>query len=272
MSDLEGRPTRWEDHTSPELARLAERDPVAVLPVAAVEQHGPHLPLSTDEVIGEGILRYALEATDGATPVLVLPTLAVGASAEHEAFPGTLSLDPATLEATIFDVGASLARAGIRRLVVSNSHGGNKAVVDLVGLRLRRDRDMLVVKTSYFRFARPDEVELPEREWVHGLHGGAVETAMMMHLRPDLVRRDEVRTFPSLGQELEGRLQEVRPEGTVPFSWSAEDLSPEGVTGDATLATAELGERLVAHYGSCLAAVLRDAHRFPLERLRGGAD
>lgn len=255
---------RWQDLTAGDVPDRVARDPVVILPLAAVEQHGPHLPLSTDLVIAEGILRAAFRALSDDIPALALPVQPVGTSAEHEGFAGTLSLDSRTLEGIVGDLGASLARAGVRRLVVSNSHGGNRAAVDTAGLSLRRAHGMLVVKAHYFRFERPAGVELPEREWRHGLHGGAIETAMMLHLRPELVREGEIRRFPSLGEELEGR---VGPEGEAAFSWSADDLSPEGVAGDATLADAQMGARLVDHYGSCLADVVRGAHRFPLERL-----
>lgn len=270
-------PTRqWHDLTAPELRARVQRDPVVILPLAAIEQHGPHLPLSTDRVIGEGILQAALSALAPDVPALVLPIQAVGTSVEHEGFAGTLSLGSRTLERLIIDIGASLARAGVRRLVVSNSHGGNRAALDTAGLALRRAYGMLVVKASYFRFGRPDDVELPESEWRHGLHGGAVETAMMLHLRPSLIRTDEIRSFATLGAELEDRGLGVGPEGAAPFAWLAGDLNAEGVSGDATLADASAGARLVAHYGARLAEVVRDAHGFPLERLggdspRGGA-
>lgn len=258
---------RWQDLTTEEARAWIERNPVVILPLAAVEQHGPHLPLSTDLVIGKGILRAAFRALPDHVPALALPVQAIGMSAEHDGFAGTLSLGARTLEDVVADIGASLARAGVRRLVVSNSHGGNRAAVDTAGLGLRRAHGMLVVKAHYFRFEPPASVDLPEREWRHGLHGGAVETAMMLHLRPDLVRDGEIRRFASLGEELEDGLSRVGPEGEAAFSWSAHDLGAEGVAGDATLADAEMGARLVDHYGSCLADVVRDAHRFPLERL-----
>lgn len=258
---------RWHELTTGELEGRIEDDPVVLLPLAAIEQHGPHLPLSTDAVIGAGIVDAAVDAVRGDVPVLVLPLQPIGTSPEHESFPGTLSLDPATLEGFLFDTGASLARAGARRLVVANSHGGNRAVLDTVGLRLRRMFDMLVVKASYFRFSPPADVDLPDEEWDHGLHGGAVETAMMLHLRPDLVRTGRIRDFPSLGRELEAELTHVGPEGAASFSWSAEDLGEAGVVGNATLADEAMGRALVTHYGACLADVLRDAHRFPADRL-----
>lgn len=264
------RHRRWHELTTEEVRTRIADDPVVLLPLAALEQHGPHLPLSTDAVIGLGIVDAALDAVAEEVPVLALPLQPFGTSAEHESFPGTVSLDPATLESFLFDAGASLARADVRRLVVANSHGGNRAVVDTAGLRLRRMFDMLVVKASYFRFPRPTDVELPDGEWEHGLHGGAVETAMMLHLRADLVRVDQIRSFSSLGHELEAELTHLGPEAATSFSWCAEDLADAGVVGDATLADAETGRRLVAHYGRCLADVLRDAHRFPVERLADG--
>ena len=238
--------------------------------LAAIEQHGPHLPVSTDRIIGEGIVETACQAAASDVPLLLLPTLALGTSSEHQAFSGTLTLDPATLETTLFDIGASVARSGLRRLVIVNSHGGNRAVVDLAALRLRTAVEMLVVKASTFRFPPPDDVALPDKEWTHGLHGGAVETAMMLHLRPELVRKDAIRAFPSLGEEMEATLTHLRPEGPASFAWTADDLNAEGVVGDATLADEQMGERLVRHYAAYLADVLRDAHRFPLERLSEG--
>jgi creatinine amidohydrolase len=151
--------------------------------------------------------------------------------------------------------------------VLSNSHGGNRFAMEEAGLRLRRRHGLLVVKASWFRLGRPDDVDFPEAEWRHGLHGGAVETAMMLWLRPDAVRVERVAEFRSLGQELEHTLRRLGPEGEASFSWLAEDLSASGVTGDARLATADAGRRLVRHYGEALADVVRDALDFPLDRL-----
>jgi creatinine amidohydrolase len=126
---------------------------------------------------------------------------------------------------------------------------------------------MLVVHASWFRFPRPDDVDLPEGEWRHGIHGGAVETAMMMHLQPDLVRSDQATNARSLGEELGETLRRLAPEGSASFSWLAGDLNPSGVVGDATLADADMGGRLVAHYGGVLAEVIEDARAFPMDRL-----
>lgn len=257
----------WSELTSRGAAEAGARDAVVVLPLAAVEQHGPHLPLSTDVEITRGLLTEAFRKLPDDTPVYALPIQEVGASDEHADHAGTLSLGADVLEEAIVAIGSSVADAGIRRLVLFNGHGGNRPTLDVAGLRLRRDQDMLVVKANYYRFPRPDSVVLPASEWTHGLHGGAVETSMMLHLRPDLVRRDEIARFTSLGEELADELEVVGPEGAASFSWLAGDLNPEGVTGDAGLASAEIGRQLVDHYASCLSAVLRDALAFPIDRL-----
>jgi creatinine amidohydrolase len=260
-------PLSWETATRPELSAASRHDPVAVLPLGAIEQHGPHLPISTDILIAGGILERALATTAARVPVVVLPRLVLGSSEEHLGLGGTLSLGDETLGRVLDSVAGAVAAEGIRRLVILNAHGGNKHVVDGAALRARTDHGLLAVKAHAFRFPRPEGVDLPEAEWRHGLHGGAVETAMMLHLHPELVRTDAVADFPSLGAELEGTLDVLLPEGPVSFAWTARDLNPDGVTGNATLATEEMGARLVEGYGAYLARVLADAARFPLDRL-----
>lgn len=257
----------WQSLTTADVHRAAGLDPVAILPLAAIEQHGPHLPLSTDLDIGMGLLASAFRHLSDDFPAWVLPPQAVGSSREHARFPGTLSLDPEVLSQVIDQCGEAISRCGIKRLLISNSHGGNRAAVEAAGLRLREERGLLVVKVSYFDFPRPEIQGLPESEWRHGWHGGAVETAMMLHLRPDLVRTGEVRGARSLGQDLEEALQRLRPQGPVSFSWLAGDLNRSGVVGDAARADAAIGERLVAHYGEALAQAIQDARAFPLDRL-----
>ena len=258
----------WHALTTVEAARLAERDPVAVLPVAAIEQHGPHLPLSTDLDIGLGLLARAFGRLPDDFPAWTLPPAAVGSSREHARFAGTLSLDPALLGAVVHAHGAGLARAGVRRLVLANSHGGNRAALDAAALGLRDELGMLVVTANYFLFPRPDGVDLPESEWRHGLHGGAVETAMMLHLRPDLVRTAEIETARPLGEDLERTLRRVDAgSDAASFAWLAGDLDRSGAAGDAARADAAAGRRLVDHYGAALAEVILDAREFPIDRL-----
>ncbi|CAH1749132.1 Creatininase [Thauera humireducens] len=259
----------WQDRTPREIAALAAADGVALLPLAAIEQHGEHLPLSTDLDIALGLIEAALPRVRAGLPVCVLPPLAVGLSLEHCAFAGTLSLSPETALAVIVELGERVAAAGFRRLVLFNSHGGNKALVDLAALKLRAAQRMLVVRANYFRFAPPPDV-LPADELRHGLHGGALETAMMLHLAPAKVRMDGIAHFDSLGREMarEGRL--LGPEGEAGFAWMAQDLNAGGATGDARLATPALGARLVEHFAGQLARLIEDAHAFDLARLADG--
>jgi creatinine amidohydrolase len=257
----------WHSLTTREVGDAVARDPVVILPLAAIEQHGAHLPLSTDLDIGLGLLRKAFDELPDDFPAFVLPPQAVGASEEHMGFAGTLSLAAGLLSDVIQQHGAALRACGVRRLVVSNSHGGNRHVMDEAALALRRRHGMLVVKANYFMFPRPTDVDLPEAEWRHGLHAGAVETAMMMHLRPGLVRTLPNHQGSSLGEELEATLRHLGPEGTASFAWLAGDLNATGAAGDPRLADEDAGRRLVAHYGKILAEVIRDARAFPLARL-----
>ena len=248
--------THWNDLTSPELEKLAALDPVAVMALGAIEQHGPHLPLATDLIIAEGLRDAALKSLSPKRPFLVLPSLAIGASHEHGNFAGTLSLTADQAVGVIRSVGESIHRAGIKRLVLINAHGGNHAVMTLAALDLRRRLGLLVVKASYLRFDPPEGVIAAE-ELRQGLHGGQAETAIMLYLAPDQVRIDQVRDFPSVAES--HRSDVLGPEHPAAWAWLAEDLNPAGVVGRASQATAELGKRLVAHYGNLLSRVLAEA-------------
>ena len=255
--------------TPTERRALAGRDPVAILPLGATEQHGPHLPLTTDNDINRGLLQYALSKVPSEIPIAVCVPVEIGASDEHldhpeeRGFPsGTVSIGADGLKTLILRQGRKLARAGVRRLVLHNSHGGNRHAMAIAGLDLRLASRMLVVSANWFRFDRPGDLDLPESEWRHGLHGGAVETAMMLHLHPDRVRTECIRRFASLGEDLAQTGSTIGPEGTAAFAWRARDLNPDGVVGNAAM-----GRRLVEHYGDTLAAVIRDARTFPLDRL-----
>lgn len=258
---------RWQDMTSREAAEFAVSDPVAILPLAAIEQHGEHLPLSTDLDIGLGLLDASACFLSADCPVRVLPPVAVAASEEHGSFAGTLSLSPAVVQSVITQCGEAVARTGCRRLMLFNSHGGNRQVADLAGLELRRAFGLLVAKLSYFRLPRPEGL-LPEAEWRHGLHGGALETALMMALRPDSVRVEALRPHESSGEAMAARFRLLGPEAPVSLAWLAEDLNPVGVVGDATLATPALGERLVAHYARLTAEAITELRACPLPAVR----
>ncbi|WFE72711.1 creatininase family protein [Halomonas sp. M1] len=255
----------WQTLTAPRLAAIAKGSPVAIMTLGAIEQHGTHLPLGTDLIIGEGLQAAMLDMIDPRVDVLCLPAVAVGASDEHAGFAGTLSLPAPLAIATLEAYGTSIARAGIQKLVLINSHGGNKAVMDLAALTLRKQFAMRVVKATYTRLPALKDAIDPE-ELRYGLHGGLLETAMMHYLAPSLVTLDGYQPTPP-AMPAPGAL--VSPEGSAAFAWLAEDLSAQGVAGDATGANAELGERLVKHYAAQLAQVVAEtAHLPPLTAQR----
>ena len=257
----------WSDLTTEDFADIDPEAAIALLPVGAVEQHGPHLPLGTDTRINEAIVRRVLERLPDDLTLLVLPTLAYGDSAEHGDFPGTLSPSPETLIRLWTELGAGVARAGLRKLVLFNSHGGQTQIVDIVALRLRMDRGMLVARANYFHFGTPAGL-FSETELAHGLHGGALETSLMLHLHPDLVREDELANFEPASVEMTQAFAMLRPEGPGAFAWASQDLHPSGASGDAAAADAEKGAQVLDHAAERLVTLLSDLRRAPLSLLR----
>jgi creatinine amidohydrolase len=261
------RSGRWQDLATTDFAGLDPERTVALLPVGAVEQHGPHLPLDTDSAIAAAIVARALPLVPDDLALLTLPLQAVGESTEHADFAGTLALEPETAIALWTEIGDSVARAGLRKLVLFNSHGGQTQIVDIVAQRLRRRHRMLVARASYFRFGVPDGL-VPEAEIAHGIHGGALETSMMLAVDPARVRMDRAKDFVPLSRAMAERNALLAPDRPVGFGWLAQDLNPEGACGDATLATAEIGEQLLAHAAERLATLVRELADTPLATLR----
>jgi creatinine amidohydrolase len=256
----------WQDLSTTDFAGLDPEATLALLPVAAVEQHGPHLPLCTDLAINRGILAEAAGRLGPDTRVLVLPAQAIGDSLEHAAFPGTLCLPPELLLAAWVGIGRAVARAGLGKLVIFNSHGGQLGLVDQAALRLRVEERMLVVRASYPAFGMPEGL-FAEDEIANGLHGGEVETSLMLHLRPDLVRRDALQHFAA---PVAGPGALLGPERPVGYAWASQDLNPAGAMGHAARADAARGSRAMAHLGARLAALLDETAAMPLASLKDG--
>jgi creatinine amidohydrolase len=242
---------------------------IAVLPLAAVEQHGPHLPLGVDTYIAEAYLARVRDLLPDELPVTFLPLQRVGISAEHLAFPGTLTFSAATAIAAWTELGQSLARAGLRKLVLVTSHGGNVAAMELVARDLRTRLNMLAVTVGWHRFGSPDGTFSSE-ERKHGIHGGDIETSLMLAAKPETVRID---TAPNAVPETIAMAAEFkwlgayRPAG---FAWMTQDLHPSGAVGDATLATAAKGDAALAHGAQAFVELLREIDGFDLARLRDG--
>ncbi|MCJ2057599.1 creatininase family protein [Methylobacterium sp. J-048] len=257
----------WSDLTTDDLARRDMRRAVAVLPVAAIEQHGPHLPLGTDAIIAEGYLARVHERVPDDLDVLLLPVQTIGKSDEHDEFPGTLSLDTGTALAAWTGIGTAIHRAGCRKLVIVTSHGGNSAFIDLVAGALRARFGMIAVTTAWARFGYPDGL-FPAEEIAHGIHAGGVETALMLALRPDLVRTDRIADFPPRSLAMVRDFTHLRAGRPAAFAWKAGDLHPSGAMGDARLGSAEAGQAALDHGAAAFVELLQDVDRFELD----GAD
>ncbi|HET7867687.1 MAG TPA: creatininase family protein [Burkholderiaceae bacterium] len=253
----------WQNLCTNDFTRVDPQRTVALLPVAAIEQHGPHLPLCTDASINEGIVSLALQRLPAGSSVLVLPALNVGDSLEHSAFAGTLNADMDALLGLWLSVGRCVARAGVRKLVIFNSHGGQRAHVDQVALRLRVECGMLAVRAHSFALGLPPGL-FDADELAHGIHGGAVETSLMLHLRPDLVRQAALADFPSLGRSLAARGGLLGVEKPIGIGWMMQDLNPAGACGNAADASATKGRAVLEHMAARLVALLGEVAEHPL--------
>jgi len=259
----------WTEMTWTDVAAGDTQRWIAVLPVAAVEQHGPHLPLGVDFYIAQAYIARVLPLLPADLPVTFLPTQPIGQSDEHRAFPGTLSFSARTIIGAYTEVGESIHRCGVCKLVMVTSHGGNLAAMDLVARDLRVRLKMLVVTCAWHRFGYPQGT-FERMELRHGIHAGDVESSLLLAHRPETVRQERaVAAVPATVKMAEDFkwLSAFRPVG---FGWMTQDLHPTGAVGDSTLATAQKGEQALAHGARAFVELLQDVDRFDLKRLADG--
>ena len=256
----------WWDLSTRDFAALDMASIVAIQPVGAVEQHGPHLPVRVDAAINEGIVKRAIELMPDDLPALVLPPLPVGKSNEHTTFPGTLSLSYETLARVWTEIGESVHGAGCRRIIYFNSHGGQPQIMDVVCRELRVKLGMLAVGCSWFRTVdSSDLIDAAERR--HGIHAGQSETSVMLHLHPDLVDMAQAKNFVPLSVTMERDGLMLTPEGAVGFGWQMQDLQKDGASGNAAAADAATGQELVERAAKALVRLIGDVSKFPLSAL-----
>src|SRR5258708_6426309 len=256
----------WWDLTTQDFAGLDAERVVAILPVGAVEQHGPHLPVSVDAAINAGIIARAVELMPVDCPALVLPMMPVGKSDEHLAFPGTLTMSYETLGRAWFELGESVHRAGIRKILFFNSHGGQPQLLEIVCRDLRVRLGMFAVSVMWPRLIDMDELFWAD-ENKHGIHGGQSETSVMLHLHPELVDMSVAENFVPLSLQIERDADILGPDGRAPFRWPAQDLNPQHACGDATKATADLGKLTVERAAAQLLVLINEISRYPLSRI-----
>ncbi len=264
------RTHRWDGLRSPQFKTVDASRAVAVLPLGATEQHGPHLPLSVDTVLVEGVVNAALPHLSAQDPVWVLPTQALGLSTEHQAFEGTLTLSPETVIALWCEIGASVARAGFKKMLMFNAHGGNVGLMDVVARELRAQHGLLVYSSSWYNLPL-DEGALAQfsaHEHRFGIHGGEIETSMMLALAPDLVDMSQAQNFTSSSQERAQRYPVLGNGKSAKLGWHIQDYNPSGAVGNAGAATAAKGQALVKSAGEQLAVLLRELMDLPLSTIR----
>jgi creatinine amidohydrolase len=254
----------WTDFQARDMART-----IALLPVAATEQHGPHLPLGTDTFIMKGFIAKVVPRVPDELAVLFLPVQNCGLSLEHTDFPGTLSLPAESLISAWTKLCECVHRTGCRKLVLLNSHGGNTAILDMIAHDLRARLGMLVVLASWHRFGAPDGL-FSAHEKTHGIHAGEIETSLMLNFRPDLVREGEAADFASQGVEMEREFNWLRAGRPTGFGWMSQDLSASGAMGNAAAANARKGEACADYGATAFIELLQDIDGFDLKRLKEG--
>lgn len=240
---------------------------IAVLPLGAHEQHGPHLPFETDAIIAEAVAARLSDRLAGKEEIEILPVEREGYSPEHMDYKGTRSLGYAQAVNRWIGIGEELGRRGCRRMVMLNAHGGNSPLMTIVATELRVRLSMLCVATSWTRFGAAEGLFPPE-EISLGIHAGAIETSVMLALRPDLVRMEGLANFDSEQARLEQECRWLRAYGRHAFGWKMQDLNPAGAVGDARLASAAKGEEMLERAVEGLAELVGEVAAFDLSRLR----
>ncbi|EJC77862.1 creatininase family protein [Rhizobium hidalgonense] len=254
------------DHSGPAFAP-GGRCPIAVLPLGAHEQHGPHLPFETDTLIAEGIAGRLKMALPAGLSVTFMPAESVGYSIEHMDVEGTKTLAFDEAVNRWLGIAERLAKRDIRKLVMLNAHGGNSPLMTIVATEARIRFAMLAVATSWTRFGLPDGVIPPEEKAI-GIHGGDIETSVMLALHPDRVDMAKAADFPSRQTEFATRFKHLRAYGPHAFGWKMSDLNSQGVAGNAAAATAEKGKALIAHAVKGLVELLEDVDAFDITQFR----
>ncbi|MEQ8366665.1 MAG: creatininase family protein [Roseicyclus sp.] len=256
----------WREMTTRDFSDSDTSGWIAVLPVAAIEQHGPHLPVGVDALLAEAMVGRVVHALPDDVPAVFLPVQQVCKSNEHIEFPGTLTLTWETAIKSWLEIGASVARAGLRKMVIVTSHGGNIAPMEIVARELRQTLGMAVATTSWGRMSPERVYTYPDGPMVD-IHGGLSETSMMLAACPDLVRTELAEDFGSSQTALrQGSAKLGYHMAEANLAWLSNDLNAKGTVGDASRASAALGEQDLRSQTEGFVALLRDMQRYQVDR------
>ncbi|WGT62658.1 creatininase family protein [Variovorax paradoxus] len=264
-------PRYWSQLTTRDFAALDVAATVAVLPLGATEQHGPHLPLGVDTVLAGGIVAASLPLLPADLPVLFLPTQQIGLSPEHARFAGTLTLSAETVIRMWKEIGAGVARAGVKKLVLFNAHGGHVGAMDIVARELRAEHGLIVYSVSWFNLPLGDAgAQFGAGEHRFGVHAGDIETSMMLALAPQQVRMAEAKNFRSTSEQRAADYAILGNGKSAKLGWAMEDYNPQGAAGNAAAATAARGQAVVDAAAEQLALLLAEVSRLPLDTAKTG--
>lgn len=250
----------WMAYRSAEFDGLDPERVIAILPTAAIEQHGPHLPVGTDTMIAEGMLAQLRQDCPEDLDLRILPVQSVGKSNEHLHAPGTVTLPAAEALAAWVQIGLSIARAGLRKVVIVNSHGGNLDLVSILTRELRVQAGMLAVKCQWGAFGHPQGL-YSDHERQFGIHGGDVETSLILAFHPETVDMTAAQDFRSSAEQTL-----ISPIGPISYGWIASDLNPDGTVGNAAAATAQKGRLTCQHQVAGFIDLLRKVRDTPIDR------
>jgi creatinine amidohydrolase len=226
--------------------------------------------MSVDTMLVEGVIQSALPHLSDRDPVWFLPTQSVGLSTEHTAFAGTLSLSPQTVLQQWCDIGASVARAGVKKILLFNAHGGHVGLMDVAARELRAQHGLLVYSSSWYQLpldASAMQLFSPD-EHRFGIHAGDIETSMMLALAPDLVLMDLAQNFASASQTRAAHYPVLGNGTSAKLGWHMQDYNPQGAVGNASAATADKGHALLKTAGEQLAKLLKEMVALPLSTIR----
>lgn len=267
----------WSDLNTHDFAGMDKSRAVAVLPLAATEQHGPHLPLSVDTDIVNAVIAQSvsvLQIQAPSLPVYFLPTQAVGLSPEHAAFAGTLTLKPETLICLWTDIAESVKAAGIHKLVLFNAHGGHVGAMDVVARDLRARLGMLVYSVNWYQLPLLDaegrdlNALFSDHEHRFGVHAGDVETSVMLALKPHAVRMDKAQNFKSTSEQRAAKFPILGNGKSAKLAWQMQDYNAMGAAGNAAAANVEKGQAMLAAAGQSLAQLFMEIDQLPPDVLK----
>lgn len=247
---------------APELPTALTKNSIIVLPLGAIEQHGPHLPLNTDFVVADEVSKAAIDKVGIETEAWILPTLPFTKSNEHAWSAGTMWLSATTLMAVLDDIARSIASTPARKVLFVNGHGGNSALTAMMNREIRLKWGL---QTFLAHPHMPADQGGPSStsELGMGVHGGMDETSVMLHLRPELVDMSKaVRRVPEKLAENE----HVRFGGRVAFGWLSNDFYSDGHIGDPTGANADIGRVMFASAVDSLCGAMHEISRFDFGR------